>query len=163
MKVQDIMTREVLTVGADATLNEALALMWSLDVGAVPVLDPDRRCVGVVTDRDVAMALYLHGELPAQIPVREVMSRQVYGCSPEDGLGTAEARMREHQIRRLPVVDPAGRLVGILALADLARAASLGVGPLTAGHLTRTLQAITTPRVRERPVQTLLDKLVGGG
>jgi CBS domain-containing protein len=163
MKVQDVMTRDVLTVEVGATLNEALAIMHCLDVGAVPVIDQDRRCVGMVTDRDAAMAVYLHGQLPGRIPVRQVMSRQVYGCAPSDKLGTAEALMREHQVRRLPVLEPGGQLVGILSLADLARAAELGLGALAAGHITHTLQAITSPSVRPQPARSLLDKLVGGG
>jgi CBS domain-containing protein len=147
MRVQDVMKHQVHTVQEDLSLNEALSVMWVEDVGALPVVTSDHRVVGMITDRDIAMTTYLRGELPAHVPVREVMSRRLWTCKAEDTLAQAEEVLQQHQIRRLPVVDEDGKLVGIVTLGDLAHAATQGPWGATSGAVTRTLSAITTPRV----------------
>jgi CBS domain-containing protein len=123
MIVEDLMTWKAASVHPEQTLDSAAQLMWDCDCGAVPVVDEDARVVGIVTDRDICMATWSRGRAPGRISVAEVMSRGIFCCRPEDSIFGAEALMRANQIRRLPVVDRERRLVGILSLADIARAA----------------------------------------
>jgi CBS-domain-containing membrane protein len=120
MKVQEFMTQGVRTVGLAATLQDAAREMWEGDCGALPVLDPANRVVAMLTDRDACMAAFTQGKRLSEIPVRTAMSRRLLACRPDDAIGAAEALMREHQVRRLPVVDERGTLVGILSLNDIA-------------------------------------------
>lgn len=121
MKIADLMTRDVLTCNLSDTLNRPAQLMWEGDVGWIPVLDGTARVIGVVTDRDLAMAAYLQGRPLNAIPVQTVMTRQIVTCKPGDDLSAALRQMRTQQVRRLPVVDVAGRLVGVVALNDIVR------------------------------------------
>lgn len=123
MIVADVMTQETRSCSLAATLNDAARLMWEHDLGAVPVLDAGGRVAGVITDRDIAMATYLQGQLLPAIPIASAMSRQVYACKPSDTLGAAREMMMAHKLHRLPVVDDDGRLIGIVTLNDLSLAA----------------------------------------
>lgn len=124
MTVQEMMTRSAACCFADDNLNAAARLMWEHDCGAIPVIDGDRRVIGMITDRDICMAAYTRGAPIADIPVSEVMSRQAFVCRPGDSVERAEQGMRDHQVRRLPVVDDTGRMVGILSMSDLVRGAA---------------------------------------
>jgi CBS-domain-containing membrane protein len=101
-------------------------VMWEHDCGIVPVLDAEGKLVGVVTDRDICMAAFFHGARLSELPVREVMARDLHTLRPEASLHDALALMRRMQVRRVPVVDDAGALVGIFSLADLANPAATG-------------------------------------
>jgi len=122
MRVQELMTKDVLACRESDSLERAAQLMWDGDVGAVPIVDADRRVLGIITDRDICMAAYTQGCRLAERTVGSVMSRQPFTCSPSDGVALAEEQMRRYQVRRLPVVD-GGRLAGMLSLNDLAIAA----------------------------------------
>jgi CBS-domain-containing membrane protein len=124
MTVEQLMTKEVRTCGPRDTLAAAAHQMWDGDCGALPVVDgAERRVVGIITDRDICMAGCLDGRPLGQIPVEGVMSRAVKCCDPGDELETAEAVMRSARVRRLPVVDASGQILGMLSLADIAREA----------------------------------------
>jgi CBS domain-containing protein len=97
--------------------------MWEADCGALPVIDEGGRVVGIVTDRDLCMALALTGRAPADLPVRSVVHSSLHTCRPSDEVREALRQMRLHRIRRLPVVDGAGVLQGMLSFADVARVA----------------------------------------
>lgn len=120
MLVRDIMSRDVVTCPVGATAEETARLMWERDVGAVPVVDDAGAVVGMVTDRDLCMASYIRGLRLSEIPVASVMSRCVKSCPEDAGLGAVGDLMRAFKVRRLPVVDRSGRLVGLVALGDLA-------------------------------------------
>lgn len=122
MKVSDIMTRRVRSVGPHHSLEAVMRIMWESDVGVVPVVNDDGQPIAMVTDRDVAVAAYTQGKPLGQIQVQVAMSRQLHTAHVSDTLGSAERTMRGQQVRRLPVVDESTRLVGIVSLADLARA-----------------------------------------
>jgi CBS domain-containing protein len=124
MKVGDVMTRDVQVCHTRDRLDCPARIMWEQDVGCVPVLDRDLRLAGMVTDRDICMAAYTQGLLLAAIPVTVAMAHDVASCRAGDELAAAERTMQQRQVRRLPVVDDAGRVVGILSLNDLARAAA---------------------------------------
>ena len=121
MKVKDLMAIDVKTCAAFNTLNTAAQTMWDNDIGCVPVVDNDRRVIGMVTDRDVCMAAYIQGVPLTGSPVTSAMSKQVFSCAPDDDIGSAEKLMREKQVRRLAVVDAQGRLAGVISLNDIAR------------------------------------------
>jgi CBS-domain-containing membrane protein len=125
MKVEQLMTRDVSACTADQTLNVPADIMWNHDCGAVPVVSADGngRVVGIVTDRDLAMAAYTQGKPLWQVPVSVAMGSKVVTCKADDGLSRVQQLMRENRVRRLPVVDENGKLVGIVSLADIAREA----------------------------------------
>jgi CBS domain-containing protein len=151
VKVEDIMTREVHSCTRSQPLGEPARIMWEHDCGCVPVLESDGsgRVVGMITDRDVCMAAYTKGRPLDQIGIEEVMSRRLVTCGPRDDVKEAEAAMQRAQVRRLPVVDADGRLLGLVALADLAGAAagsqSTRKGAVTKKDLATTLEAICRP------------------
>lgn len=118
-QVTDIMTRDVQSIGPKHCLRDAAQRMKELDVGSLPVTDGDS-VVGVITDRDIAIRGMANGLSPAEACVDDVMTREPLFCSPDDSVADVMALMGVQQLRRLPVVQK-GRLVGIVALADLAR------------------------------------------
>jgi CBS domain-containing protein len=122
MKVQDLMTTEVGACRAFDSADRAAQIMWERDCGAVPVLDQEGSVVAMLTDRDVCIAAMTQGRALSDIRVASAMSRSLWSCRPDDDLSQAEAMMRARKVRRLPVVDAAGKLLGILSLSDLARA-----------------------------------------
>lgn len=148
MKVSDVMTRDVATLEPEATAFDAARLMWDRDCGFIPVVHAaSRKVVGVVTDRDVCMAGYTQGLPLREIPVARIMSRAVISCSAQDSFERAHARLRSHQLHRLPVVDEAERLVGVVSLNDLARHAvrqRASSGERSA--VAETLGLVNTPR-----------------
>jgi CBS domain-containing protein len=125
MKVELLMTKDPRTCSADDALATAARLMWERDCGCVPVVAGagSHQVVGVVTDRDVCMAAYTQGRPLWEIPVRAAMSSEVWTCHPDDTLKDALRIMRHRRVRRLPVVDGQGHLLGLLSLTDVALAA----------------------------------------
>ena len=119
MKVQDIMTADVETCGAESDLGAAATIMWKRDCGSVPVVDGERKVVGMITDRDICMAVATRNKLATAIKVGEVISGRVYACAPDDRIKDAMETMQSAQLRRLPVVDDDGVLHGILSINDV--------------------------------------------
>ncbi len=151
MKVGDIMSRNVRTCSAHATLHDAARIMWESDCGCVPVVGDDGRLAGMITDRDICMAGYIQGVGLSASLVTTAMSRQIFSCRPQDDLAVAEKTMREKQVHRLPVVDERAQLVGILSLNDIVREAererlTLGTGHVTDAEIERLLAAVSEPR-----------------
>lgn len=152
MKVEQLMTKKVVSCRGDETLSDAARVMWEHDCGFVPIVESadNARVVGVVTDRDVCMATYTRGLAPSEVWIRDVMSTGVRQCKPSDTLAAAEEAMREAQIHRLPVVDEAGQLLGVISLADIARQAAREAGAkrraVSAAEIGETLAAIRKPR-----------------
>jgi len=122
MLAKEIMTRDPQCCTPNDTLQIAARLMADFDCGCVPVLErTDRnRLVGVLTDRDIAVRGVARGKTPDS-KVNDVMSPAPAFCSPEDDVDVVERIMIEKQVRRVPVVSADGRVVGIIAQADLAR------------------------------------------
>jgi CBS domain-containing protein len=119
MKVSDSMTRDVQLASPEQTLMEVAHAMASGDFGALPVGDRDR-LVGMITDRDIVVRGVALGK-PPETPVRDVMSHELQYCHADDSLEEVTRKFAASQLRRLPVVDEHMRLVGILALSDVAR------------------------------------------
>lgn len=151
MRVSHLMTSQVQTCQASDTLDQAAQRMWSNDCGFLPVVEPDGngQVIGTITDRDICMAALFQGRPLSGLHVADTMARNVRTCRPTDSTGSAETVMREARIRRLPVVNEEGTLVGILSLADLAReAAREQCSPrkqLTGDEVGITLASICTP------------------
>lgn len=154
MTVEQLMSRDVKACRTDETLDRAAQLMWDNDCGCIPVVstDGDGRVVGMITDRDIAMAAYMQGKPITAITVGSAMAREAICCHTSDGISQAEALMRDHKIRRLPVLDKAERLAGILSINDIARearretAAGLHV-EVNEGDVAETLAEICQPRI----------------
>ena len=128
------MTRDAQTCRPDTDLAAVAALMWDHDCGFVPVVDPAGALAGVITDRDICMAVTTRRLLPERIAAAQVMNSPVRCCMASDTLTGALEIMKRFKVRRLPVIDPGGTLVGILALNDIVLAAgkprSIGVKEL---------------------------------
>ena len=123
MDIFKLMVRRVFTCRPHDSLDTAAGIMWDNDVGCAPVVDEAGRVAGMITDRDITMAAYTRGVPLIQIDVASVMSRDVRVCSPHQTVGEAEEAMCRGRVRRMPVVDGEGKLVGIVSLNDLAREA----------------------------------------
>ena len=125
MKVEQLMTRDVKVCSEADSLNRAAQLMWESDCGCVPVISAngDGHLFGIVTDRDIAMAAYTQGRHLSAIPVGTAMAKTVIACQASDGISRAEALMRDNKVRRLPVLDENGYVVGVISLNDMAREA----------------------------------------
>jgi CBS domain-containing protein len=120
MKVSDVMSKGVRTCTANASLAEAAKTMWDKDCGFVPVTDAVGRLSGVLTDRDACMAALTRGKPLGEIEVSSAMTRAPATCGPNDDVAKAAETMGRLQVRRLPVVDSAQRVVGVVSLNDLA-------------------------------------------
>ena len=147
MLVEQVMVTDVVTCAPHDSLRTAAARFRAEGCGTLPVVGPRGLVVGVVTDRDVCLAAGERDVPLSALTVADAMSRSLHACRPGDDVLGAERIMRERQVRRLPVVDAAGALVGILSIDDLARAA-LRLGDVLATRSTlETL--VRTSRFRE--------------
>jgi CBS domain-containing protein len=118
--IREIMTSNPSTVQADATVVDAARVMRDDDTGIVPVVE-NERIVATITDRDIAVRLVAEGRDADSVNVREIASTDLVTVDPQQELDEALRLMAQHQVRRLPVVEEDGRLVGIIAQADVAR------------------------------------------
>jgi CBS-domain-containing membrane protein len=126
MRVEQLMTKQVKSCSPGDTLERAAQLMWDGDCGCLPVCAGNgvNRVVGVITDRDICMAALFQGKPLRELPVSGAMAQQLLACKAGDAVSDVENTLREARIRRLPVIDEQGALIGIIALADLAREAA---------------------------------------
>ena len=121
MKIRDVMTRDVQTVTADQTAQEAASFMLREDAGSMPVTDGNR-LIGMITDRDIAVRGVARGYGP-ETQVRELMTDDIVCARIDDDVEEVAMRMSEAQVRRLPVLDENEQLCGIVSLGDLSREA----------------------------------------
>lgn len=119
MQLKDLMTPNVEVVRPDTPLREAAERMRELNVGVMPVVEGER-LVGILTDRDIAVRAVADGDDPNTTSVVDVMSRDVAFCYEDQALEEAADLMEQLQVRRLPILDRADQLVGIISLGDLA-------------------------------------------
>lgn len=147
MQVKDVMATAVAVCRSDDTLAAAAQIMWEQDCGIVPVTDAAGKLCGVVTDRDACMAAYTRGQDLHHIPVEVAMAKRVVTLGANDPLSKAHELMRTHRVRRLPVLDTAHRVVGLLSLKDLALAATEKKATTERQEVARTLAEISRPGV----------------
>lgn len=152
MKVDSLMTRNVRVCRPNDTLSDAARIMWDEDLGCLPVMDETGRVLAMVTDRDICMAAYTRGASLRDLPVSVAMSRGLLSCSPDTSISDVEHLMRDAQIRRVPVIDAVGSLVGIISLADIARHANSSPlrMPFEGLGVASTLARIAVPRATSR-------------
>ena len=144
MNISELMSRNPCTVTPDTPVSEAARLMKEEDVGMVPVIErvggaeTRGRLVGVITDRDIAIRTVAEGRA-SDSPVRDVMSSGVRTATPGDSVESVMELMGREQVRRVPIIDERGSLVGVVSQADLARKAK------NEGHVERTVEEISQP------------------
>ena len=117
--VQDVMTSNPCTIDADKPVAYAAKMMKQENVGIAPIVEGNR-LVGTLTDRDIVLRVVAESKDPQAVQVREVASTAPVTIDPEENLDEALRLMASHQVRRLPVVEEDGRVVGVLAQADVA-------------------------------------------
>ena len=119
MKVSEVMTRDVQTVGPDDSVQQAASFMLGTDAGSIPVIEGEQ-LIGMITDRDIAVRGVAKGYGP-ETPVRELMTEDLVIVRVDDDIEDAATKMGDAQVRRLPVIDQEERLCGIVSLGDLSR------------------------------------------
>jgi CBS domain-containing protein len=146
MNVQAVMSRNVKSCGSNASLADAARMMARNDCGALPVVDVQHKVIGMITDRDICLAVANADRLASAMPVSEVMAKSVSCCGPDDDLHAALQTMRNKKVRRLPVVDSDGKLRGLLSMDDIVLHAERGKGEKALevgyGETVKTLKAI---------------------
>ncbi len=164
MKVSEVMNRDVGCCTAECNLSEATEILWKKDASALPVVDAQGKVVGLLTDRDVAIAAGTRNVPASHIAVRSVInSNKPFTCSPEDDVQKALETMRTRHVRRLPVVERDGTLRGLLSISDVVFAAGRderGRPGVTPEEFLKTYRGIkeiqNVPRVRSREAEPLL-------
>lgn len=158
MQVHEKMSKNVAHCRADTTLAQAARKLWDGDCGALPVVDERSHVVGMITDRDICMAAMTTGKALAALRVADAMAKDVATLRTTESLHEAEMQMRARTVRRLPVVDDQGRLIGLLSCNDLIRWVDDTSAPtsreLDATHLLRTLATIGRAR-RAQPIRVV--------
>ncbi len=151
MKARDVMMGTPYYCQLDSNLGSATELMWTGNCGFLPVMGTNGKIVGVVTDRDICIALGTRNRVAGDITVREVMSDRLFACSPDDDVHIVLEMMKEGGVRRLPVIVENGTLVGVTSIDDLLlRAEAKGIGKqpeLSTEEVVRTYRAIDQRRV----------------
>jgi CBS domain-containing protein len=154
MKVGQVMTTRVSWVGPDFTVAEIARRMRADDIGSVPVAHNDR-LIGMVTDRDIVLRAVADGGEIERVTARQVMSASVLYCFEDENVATVLHNMGENQVRRLPVVDRDKRLVGVVSLGDLSRAAHDKAGSALREISEKPARA-SGPKARRPPLEQLL-------
>jgi CBS domain-containing protein len=121
--IRGVMTADPRSLESGSNAIEAARLMRDVDVGIIPVVEGDK-LIGTVTDRDIAIRVVAEGKDPATTTLGEIASRELVTLDPAQDLDEALRLMAHHQVRRLPVVEEDGKLVGIVAQKDVAQHAS---------------------------------------
>ena len=119
MRVLEMMMGTLYFCRPESNLGEAAELMWKGNCGFLPVVGSEGKVAGVVTDRDICIALGTRGRPSGEVVVADVMSKKVFSCAPEDDVHVALGAMREGHVRRLPVIAKEGTLVGVISMDDV--------------------------------------------
>ena len=146
MLVTEIATKEVRTTHPDSSLSEAGVQLRNADCGALPVVDQQRKLVGIITDRDICLALTKENTPASLMTVEEAMSHSVEVCAPGDDIGYAIELMVRHHVGRLPVCSSEGLLLGIVTLSDILLAGGPEIGGLDDRALLTILRLIVSRR-----------------
>lgn len=148
MKVRDVMTEAAVCCKPETNIGEAVELLWSNNCGMLPVVDAGRKLVGVITDRDICMAMGTRNRLPGNLTVGEVATVKVYTCGADDEIHEGVSTMATHHVRRLPVVDSHGVVIGILSMDDVITHGDLnkwqGCCELSSEEIIRSLKRLYT-------------------
>jgi CBS domain-containing protein len=123
MKIETVMTKQPICCGPSDTVQRVAQMMRQQDVGAIPVVSDmvSKRLVGIITDRDLCVSAMADGKDPSTTPIADYFTKKVITCLPEETLEACAQKMKQHRIRRIPVVDKQNCCVGIVVQADIAR------------------------------------------
>jgi CBS domain-containing protein len=140
MKISEIMTVDPVCCSQSETAEAGAVLMQELNIGVIPVVEDDKsyKLVGMVTDRDLCMAVVAEGKDPKSVTLEECMSEMLIFCRPDQEIEDAVLLMQKNQIHRLPVVDSDQRIQGIVSLCDIAL-----YGGLSSEEIEKTIQNIS--------------------
>ena len=119
MKVRDIMTQTAVCCGRETNVGAAVEMLWVHNYGMLPVVDGNKKLIGIVTDRDICIALGTRNQLPGNLTIGEVASAPVFTCKPDDEIHEALGVMAGRQVHRLPVIDDHGVPQGVLSMDDI--------------------------------------------
>jgi CBS domain-containing protein len=144
MTVRELQTSNVKAASPDTDLAIVAKMMWDGDCGAIPVVNDERKVIGMITDRDIAIAAATRAKTPAEIRAGDVITNHgVHAVKPDDDVRVALRAMRKHKVRRLPVIDQQQHLAGIVSINDLAiNASSTLPDSVPAQEFLETFQAI---------------------
>ncbi|HEX5430764.1 MAG TPA: CBS domain-containing protein [Bryobacteraceae bacterium] len=145
MRVRELMTEQPKSCGLNTNLASAVELMWEGDCGVLPVTE-EGKLAGIITDRDICIAVGTRNRPAAEIAVKEVANHHVLTCLAEDDVHTAMSVMRSAKIRRLPVVDAQGKLEGMVSLTDIALAADHKKGGIEDSEVVDLIRAANQRR-----------------
>jgi CBS domain-containing protein len=124
MKVFEIMTLDVGFCGLEDSLAKAAEIMWQKDCGIVPIVDAENRVVGMITDRDIAIAAATRNLKPSEIKSKEMIFREIAACEMNNNVKKVLKKMRRNRVKRLPVTSEKGELLGIISISDILLKAS---------------------------------------
>lgn len=154
MKVKEVMTATPYYCQPETNLGSATELMWNANCGFLPVESTEGKVVGVVTDRDICVALGTRNRLPGDVTVGEVMSAKLHCCDPDDDIHIALQTMKEGKVKRLPVITKNGTLVGVVSMDDIllrAEPTSMGRHPeLSSDEVVRAYRAVSQRQAAQR-------------
>lgn len=155
MKVREIMTQPPVCCSAGTNVGSAVQRMWEHNIGLLPVVREDGTLIGVVTDRDICIAMGTRNRLPGELTVGEIATTKVYTCKPDDEIHEALGIIASNQVRRLPVVNEQGVPEGILSMDDMVTHGDLnkweGYCELSSEEIIRSLKKLygqNVPNVR---------------
>lgn len=153
MRVEDVMTRTPAYCRPETNLGTAVEILWNRNCGMLPVVNDQEKVVGVITDRDLCVALGTRNRLPGEMAVSEILSGKVVSCRSDEDVHQALARMAEARVRRLPAISVDGRLQGIVSIDDIVlrmEPARLGKGAgVSPEDVLSTLKEIYKPQLPE--------------
>jgi len=150
MRAIDLMSRNVLTAHPDDRVGYVARLMRDWDFGALPVVDRNDRLIGIVTDRDITMRLVANEADTRNTTVADCMTERAFACHADDSVRECMSQMSRHRIRRLPVINDRGRVIGVISQGDLARHAGTYAGSGARRAVADALSAISEPRRASR-------------
>lgn len=154
MLIRDLFTRNTAYCRVDTNLASAAALMWERDCGVLPVVNSTHKVEGILTDRDICMAVATRDQRASLLQASDVMSSPVFQIRSGDTAAKALKTMRDQKVRRLPVVDDHGSLEGMLSINDLILAAKEPKGEkpanLTYEEVMQTLKVLCAHSARQR-------------
>ncbi len=157
MLVSDIMTLDPDCCAPDCSAQEAARRMQALSLGALPVVTEDQKLAGIVTDRDLCMAVLPESRAAKEVTVADCMTSAVACCAAGEPVARALETMREHHVRRLPVVDSAGHVLGIISLTDIIRYAALPE-PEVVAAVAHICEPRGTAARRKRPAEAAVSR-----
>jgi CBS domain-containing protein len=155
MKIKERMIKTVLSCRPTDNLAEVTALLWDGRCGVLPVVDDEDRVISMITDRDICIALGTRNLRASEVQVKDVAPSRVFTCDRNDDISSALRTMVSQNVRRLPVVNDEGKLVGMLSIDDFLLDAKPGSAGVLSLETLEALKTIVENRKRDHPQETI--------